>query len=191
MPSSRVGDATKHLLCESLKRKMAVKPLDKISIREIVEDCGTNRQTFYYHFQDIYDQLKWMYEQEAFSLVRDRANMLFWQDGILQLFHYLEENRAVMVCALKSMGHEHVKRFFYDDLRDIVQLIVKSAREQISFTEEYEEFLVHYLTLSFSALTESWILGEIQKTPEELIKLLEITMNDQIHGAILRVPAQK
>lgn len=110
--SSRVGDATKHLLCESLKRKMATKTLNKISIREIVEDCGISRQTFYYYFQDIYDLLKWMFEQEALSLLREHADMLTWQDGMLQLLYYLEKNRAVVLCAIKSMGHEHIKRFF-------------------------------------------------------------------------------
>lgn len=46
--------------------------------------------------------------------------------------------------------------------------------------------MAHYITVSFAAVTESWILGEIEKTPEELIRLLEITVNDQIYGAILR-----
>ena len=48
-------NATKQALEASLKRMMLKKPLDKITIRDITEDCGISRMTFYYHFKDIYD----------------------------------------------------------------------------------------------------------------------------------------
>ena len=186
MPNRMAGDATKQLLCESLKKKMAVKPLDKISIREITEDCGLNRQTFYYHFEDIYDQVKWMYEQEAVSLLREHESILFWQEGLLLLFAYLEKNRAVCLCALRSMGHEHVRRLFYDDLDDVLKNLVFSLGEQAHIPQEYGEFLTHYFTLSLASLVESWLLGEMKETPEELVRFVDIGINDQLRGAIER-----
>ena len=48
MTPDKKSDQTKHMLTASLKKIMAQKPLNKISIREICEDCGVNRQTFYY-----------------------------------------------------------------------------------------------------------------------------------------------
>ena len=56
---------TKKMLAASLKKHMGKKPLSKITISEIIADCGVNRKTFYYHFEDIYTLLKWMLEQEA------------------------------------------------------------------------------------------------------------------------------
>ena len=56
---------TKKTLSSSLKKLMAHKPLAKISVTEIITDCGLNRKTFYYHFADIYALLKWTLEQEA------------------------------------------------------------------------------------------------------------------------------
>ena len=46
---------TKEMLAESLMKLLARRTLDKITIQDIVDDCGYNRQTFYYHFHDIYD----------------------------------------------------------------------------------------------------------------------------------------
>ena len=45
---------TKKTLSASLKKFMERKPLSKISVSEIIADCGVNRKTFYYHFDDIY-----------------------------------------------------------------------------------------------------------------------------------------
>ena len=41
---------------------MEVKPIDKITVKDLVEICGVNRQTFYYHFDDVYDLLEWVFE---------------------------------------------------------------------------------------------------------------------------------
>ncbi len=47
------------------KKLLAQKPLSKITIADITEDCGMNRMTFYYHFQDIYDLIDWICQEEG------------------------------------------------------------------------------------------------------------------------------
>ena len=45
---------TRTAIVNSFIRLLNEKPLDKITVKDIVDDCGVNRNTFYYHFQDIY-----------------------------------------------------------------------------------------------------------------------------------------
>ena len=59
---------TKQALSDALKAMMIKKPLNRITVRELVETCGVNRKTFYYHFEDIYSLLKWTLEQEALCM---------------------------------------------------------------------------------------------------------------------------
>ena len=56
---------TKQILEESLKELMLQKPLDKITIRDLTEDCGISRMAFYYHFKDIYDLVEWSCLEDA------------------------------------------------------------------------------------------------------------------------------
>ena len=56
---------TKKALESSLKKLMLKKPLDKITIRDVTEDCGISRAAFYYHFQDIYDLIEWSCIEDA------------------------------------------------------------------------------------------------------------------------------
>ncbi len=105
------SDQTKHALAEALKTLMAQKPFDKITIRNISELAGIRRQNFYYHFEDVYDLMRWMFEEEAISLLCRHEGTLLWQDGFLQLFQYLDENRAICLCALCSVGRDCLKRF--------------------------------------------------------------------------------
>lgn len=103
----------KQVICASLKKLMAQKPLEKITISEIMDDCGMVRQHFYYHFEDIYDLVRWMFQEEAVSLLKRQEGALLWQEGLLQLFQYLQENRAVCLCALNSLSRPHLKRLFF------------------------------------------------------------------------------
>ncbi len=60
-----MSNLTKRALEASLKKLLLKKPLDKITISDIADDCGMNRMTFYYHFQDIYDLIDWSFAEEA------------------------------------------------------------------------------------------------------------------------------
>ena len=56
---------TKQAIAESLKHLLLRKPITKITINDITEDCGISRMTFYYHFNDIYDLVEWVCAEEA------------------------------------------------------------------------------------------------------------------------------
>ena len=59
-----MSDITKQALANSLRHLLEKKSLSKITIKDIVEDCGVNRQTFYYHFQDVYDLVDWIFHND-------------------------------------------------------------------------------------------------------------------------------
>ena len=74
---------TKKTLAESLKRIMKNKTFSKITVSEIIADCGVNRKTFYYHFEDIYDLLKWIFENEAVEVVKHFNLAVDYEEAIL------------------------------------------------------------------------------------------------------------
>ena len=83
---------TKMALANSLKALMQEKSFHKISINDICNGCNMNRKSFYYHFQDKYDLLNWIFDTEfrEFAL---RSSCLETWDLMLSLCYYLYENR--------------------------------------------------------------------------------------------------
>ena len=63
---------TKNSLEQSLKNLLKTKPLNRITINDLVEDCGISRMTFYYHFQDIYDLVEWSCLADAKKALKER-----------------------------------------------------------------------------------------------------------------------
>lgn len=181
------SEETKRILAVSLKELMKNKPLEKISIRELTENANVNRQTFYYHFEDIYDLLKWTFQQETIQFLDVHEDALVWKEGLLQLFKYLEANKEFCLCALQSLGRGHLKRFFYSDISSIFGRVIKACGERLNATEEYMSFLTHFYTISLAGLVESWLNGEMDQSPEEIIEMIDIFIADQLLGAEQRL----
>lgn len=186
-----VSEQTKHELAAALKKAMAQKPVEKITISELTSACNIRRQSFYYHFEDIYDLLRWMFENEAISLLRQQEGALLWKEGLLQLFRYLEENRAVCLCALRSMGRDHIKRFFESEIYGIIRLTLEQLADEVGVRNHLDSFmdvetLTHFYVVALAGIMESWLLGEIDRTPEELIQFADTMLNDQVRGAAAR-----
>jgi len=186
MAHSGASDRTKKALSESLKKMMKQKPLNKISIREIVEDSGLNRQTFYYHFKDIYDLVEWMFEQEAIRLLKENMTFLTWEDSCLYLLKYIEQNWEVCTSALHSLGRSHLESFFYKDIYSILRSVIDEGASDLILQEKYKDFLAHFYTVSFAAILISWMKGEIKLTAEELIEMVSITISNNIRSAMER-----
>ncbi len=186
-----VSEQTKLQLAAALKTLMAQKPMDKITIAELTGICNIRRQSFYYHFEDIYDLLRWMIENEAISLLKQQEGALLWKEGLLQLFRYLENNRAVCLCALKSLGRDHLRRFFEADIYAIIHRTIEQLGENIGVRNNLDSFvdvemLTHFYVLALAGMMESWLLGEIDRTPEQLVQFADVILNDQLNGAAAR-----
>ena len=183
------SEAAKREICTALKALMVQKPLNKITVAEIMQSCGMARQHFYYHFEDIYDAVRWMFDQEAVALLREHEGVMLWQDGLLQLFQYLQENRAVCLCALHSISREHLKRFFQTDVHAIIQgtiqRVVAELNCRVSDTEV--DLLTKFYVGALASMMEEWLLENIQETPEELIRFADQLLKDHVRGAALRM----
>ena len=182
---------TKYALAAALKELMAQKPIDKISIHDLTERCGIRRQTFYYHFEDVYDLLRWMFQEEAVALLKQHEGTLLWQEGLLQLFHYIEDNRAVCLCALKSVGREHLKRFFQTDIYAVIHSAVEQigtdiGAMQAGVTSDEIALMTHIYVVAVTGVIESWLLGEIERTPEQMVTFADQMFQNHIRGAQLR-----
>ena len=77
-----MSQVTKRALEASLKNLLLQKPLNKITINDIADDCGINRMTFYYHFKDIYDLVEWSCQEDAGHALAGKKTYETWQQGL-------------------------------------------------------------------------------------------------------------
>lgn len=78
-----------------MKKLLLEKPLNKITINDITEDCGVNRMTFYYHFKDIYDLVDWILAEDAAKAMEGRRGFGTWSEAYLDVLRQLQDNKTL------------------------------------------------------------------------------------------------
>jgi len=175
---------TKKALAVTLKKLMQKTSLDKITVKDIVEDCGINRQTFYYHFQDIYDLLGWIYTTEALESINHYKTYDTWQQGFLKIFQYVEENRVFCLNTFHSLGREHLEQFLYDVCYNLLIDVIEEVAQGSNVSKENKNFIANFYKLAFVGLMVEWLKTGTKDKPAEIIDRLSKLIDGDISKAI-------
>ena len=166
-------------------------PLSKVTVTDICKRADVNRTTFYANYEDIYDLLRWTFEKEALELLQQQQGVSPWQNGFLHLFQYINQNRAVCLCALDSLGKESLKRLLEADVSSIVDRAVRQTAVENGLPAHSPEVevVICLVTIMMAGAVESWLRGELTQTPEELTRRIDMMFQDYIRGVALRLKA--
>lgn len=154
---------TKRALAESLKKFMRQKPFSKITVTEIVADCGVNRKTFYYHFEDIYALLRWIFEEEAVNIVRQFDFINDYEDAMDFVSDYIAENKDMLRNAYDAFGSVELGRFFHASFIGLTGSLIESVEQSMSMRlpDNTRDYLSEFLTEAVSGLLLSVISGHV------------------------------
>ena len=158
--------ATKQALADSLKQLLVKKSFSKITVTEIVENCGFNRKTFYYHFEDIYSLLRLMLEQDLLSVVDSNELTSDPEKVIRFALHYIKQNRQLLTCVINELGHDELRNFLYDDFSAPIRLVIQKAETETGrmLDDAYRGYLTSFYT---SGITGMIIRVLLRKIPSE------------------------
>jgi len=169
---------TKKSLAAALRLSMEKKTFSKITVSEIITECGVNRKTFYYHFQDIYALLKWMLEQDAIEVVKKFDLIEDYESAIIFVMDYVESNQHIINCAYDSIGHDQVKSFFYSDFIALANNLISTAEERIGLwlDKDYKAFLARFYTEALSGMLMDWIKDRKKYDRNYVVKSISDTV---------------
>ena len=163
---------TKRVLADSIKKLMEQRPLAKISVGDIVEECGLNRNSFYYHFKDKYDLVNWIFYTDVINRLK-LDNVLtgsVWE-LIDTISHYFYENKSFYMNALSVRVQNSFAEFYIDIIKQIVR-----ARIGESFPdndEENQDFYICFFIDAYIAATFRWLQGGAQIPPDKFTQMIK------------------
>ena len=170
-----MSQVTKRALEASLKNLLLKKPLSKITINDITEDCGINRMTFYYHFKDIYDLVEW-------SCAEDDT----WQQGFLQIFEAVQENKPFIINVYRSVSREQVELYLYKLTYDLLIGVVNECSKDLNVREDDKEFIANFYKYAFVGVMLDWVKNDMKEDPKQIIDRLSTLMHGNVSAALER-----
>lgn len=149
---------TKQAISESLAKLLETHTIEKITVKEIVADCGVNRQTFYYHFCDIYDLLEWTLDNSFRQFVTEHpVPENDWQEQIGLLQKFFHEHRQLILHAYDSTNRAYYENFMERFLAPIFRYRLSLCPSASSVSEEKRQFVQQVYTWACSNLIIEWV----------------------------------
>lgn len=180
---------TKIAIAYALKSLLEEQPFNKISVGDIAARAGINRQTFYYHFRDIYDLTEWICLEEADKVIKDNKTHDTWQKGYLDVFLTIQKEKNFVMNVYRYAPKDSIYRYLYSVtynlLYGVVEEIVKN--EHLSVREEDKSFIANFFKYSFVGIVLEWMDKDMQEDPRLIVKrvdsLIMGTMEQSLHNA--------
>ncbi|WFR57065.1 TetR-like C-terminal domain-containing protein [Anaerocolumna sp. AGMB13025] len=179
-----MSQITKRALETSLKNLLLKKPLTKITISDIATDCGINRMTFYYHFKDIYDLIEWICIEETSRAINEKKTYETWQQGFLQTFQMVLENKPFVLNVYHSISREKIEDYFYAITFDLLMGVVEEKAAGLSVTEAEKKFIANFYNFAFVGLLLDWIKKDLREDPQIIIDQVSALISGDISRAL-------
>lgn len=177
---------TKYALESSLKKLLAQKPLNKITVSDITEDCGINRMTFYYHFKDIYDLVEWACLEDAKRALEGKNTAETWQQGFVQIFQAVRENKPFILNVYRCVSREMVEKYLSPLTENLLMGVIDEISANMVVRSEDKAFIAQVYSYAFIGLLLDWIKDDMRQDPEDLISRFARVIQSDFSGALNR-----
>ena len=177
-----MSQTTKLALAASLKHLLLQKPLTKITINDIAEDCGISRMTFYYHFKDIYDLVEWACAEDAARALAGRKTYDTWQEGFLSIFHAVQANKPFIMNVYRCVSRERIEQYLNPLIHSLILGVVEEKAVGMDVGEADRQFIASFYEHAFIGVMLEWIGTGMKDDPAAIVD----RTSRVVHGSILR-----
>lgn len=182
---------TKSDLEQSLKRFLLKKPLDKITISDLTEDCGISRMAFYYHFRDIYDLVEWVCLEDATRALQGKKTYDTWREGLLQIFEAVLENKPFILNVYHSLSREQIENYLFQLAHDLLMGVVEEKSVGLSVSESEKQFIADFYKYGFVGVMLDWIKKGMKEDYREIAERISITLQGNVTNSIRNFSEKK
>lgn len=164
---------SKEILAESFREVAERKSIDKITVKDITENCGYSPATFYRQFKDKYDLIAWDYTRELKAILAGvNGNKREWRNVLRRTAEFFQERKSYLAnLFLHTGGLEsfmaYMQKVHFQSLKDIVE---KASGERL---DAMTEMLIRLYVLGTAQFTCEWILEKWEASAEELGMVFE------------------
>ena len=157
---------TKRILAAALKQLTCRKSFDKITIADITQQSGYNRQTFYYHFRDKYELLNWIY-----------LSFENWPKYISALLNHMRSEKDFYINTIRS-DETCFEQFLFDLTKSIFHMAIVSLDQHHQINEVEMNFYSQFYSFGITGVIISWVKSDMRESAERVSANLKSLAQD-------------
>lgn len=186
---------TQAMIADALKRLMAEKELDKITVQDIADAANVNKKTFYYHFHGISDLIRWMHSVEFYETIdAEGVGPDNWASLVRRFTERVKQDSdritAIYCSSYGAEFRQSVVRMFDRATEKYIRSSVAQYEKEhgcpLELTPVQLEYIAGYHSMALYGILEKWFLRGMKDPVEEflnLIQMMNILTNDSLSHA--------
>ncbi|WEV39869.1 TetR-like C-terminal domain-containing protein [Lactobacillus sp. ESL0681] len=182
MKNTEISLQTKRDFSGALKQLLKKELLNKITVRELLEVANKTRPTFYYHFEDVQDLIKWTVQDEIIALLNESKGYKKWDEDLYKVLTYFQNNQLLGRAFYDSLDIYQFNLFFrkpqINVLLGYIDEIIKKYHLQVRADDRL--FIAEMFTGGFTEIIFDWLGNGQKETPDEIRQRLCRTQQDII-----------
>lgn len=179
---------TKKILAATLKDQLTRMPLEKITIKSLVDEAQVSRKTFYYHFQDIYDLLEWVLVDEGRRILEGRTTADTWQQGLRSVFDYFQQNRTMILNIYHSVQQNNrlLEHHVAQLVKPLLEQIFDACPDHERVTPDDRQFILDLYTFGLIEFVLHWIGSGMKPDAAAQMERIDRLFSGSMHSLIQR-----
>ena len=175
----------KEILTESFRELAESKSIDKITIQDIVDNCGYSPATFYRKFKDKYDLIAWDHTRRVAQIMGQIGDSYPWKQTLIDGAKWLYAEKEYLANLFQhTTGHDSFIRYMTEINSSALRKHILAAGNKENLTSQ-EELYVRVYCLGTVLLTCEWILGRHEATPDEIAVIYENSLPEPLRQYLL------
>ena len=178
---------TKQAIAESLKHLLLKKPITKITINDITDDCHISRMTFYYHFNDIYDLVEWACEEEARVALLNNRTSDTWQMGFQSLLETVLANKPFIINVYRSIDRAQIEHYLLRVTEKLLLAYIEEQSEDLRISDENKRYVANFFKFGFVGIMLEWIHYGMKEEPAKIAAMTGRIIQGDLRQALERL----
>lgn len=167
---------TRQAIKTSFIKLLEEMPLSKISVRSIVEDCGINRNSFYYHFEDIPSLIEEIIKEDVDALIAQCASIQSMEDCVRLAFQFATKNKKAVLHLYDSASRDIYEAYTMKICEYIVTSYISTMFTDKSIPDKDRAVIVRFFKCELYGLISEWIAkGMPDSALEDAAKIAALT----------------
>ncbi len=148
---------TQNAIKASFLKLLGQRPLNQITVKDIVEDCGVNRNSFYYHFEDLPALLEEIIGEQAAVLMARHPTIDSVEEGCGAIVEFVSQNRRAVYHIYNSLSRDVFERHLMKLCQYVVSAYVEAALTSQKTGGEDQETIVRFHRCALFGTVIDWL----------------------------------
>lgn len=176
---------TKELFAESLLELVQQKPIEKITIAAIAENCGMTSRTFYNNFLDKYDLINWIHIHQLEEAYAELGVTLTWRELIVRMVNIMNEAKVFYNEAMEHVtGTINFKETSIERGTALLKEYIHTTYPESVNSQELE-FIIYMYFHGIAGIISKWLSGDLSIHAEEIANYAVNTMPEHLKPYLL------